>query len=674
MNSKKFAALGLALLLGLSACGSPAAPSESGSGDASAATSGESGQAGGEQLTSFAKDYVVATSREVQTLDYVKTALTSDHEINANLVDGLLENDKYGKLKGALAESWEPNEDRSVWTFHLRPDVKWVTNTGEEFGTVKAEDFITGVRHGAEFNSGTSWLLQGVLKGYSEFLKSDFSDKAWSKVGIKAVDDKTVEFTLEGPVPYFDSMTTYSVLYPINKEFLEGKGDGCKLGAPNPQKCGFGSLEQDSILYNGAFILTQNDQKSQAVLTKNAAYWDKDNVFFDTVTRIFDGGEDTYSVMKGYEAGTYQKAGLNPVWQDYDKYAEKYKDVTNYTLPNATTFGVVFNYNRQSFDYTNYAKDKTLAQNTHNAILNENFRKALRAAFDVKSYLMVRMPEDLAVQTMRNINNFPGAGTTSDGKSYFDLVTEAYNAATKENVDLKDGQAPFYSPEKAKEFIAKAKEEGVKFPIHLDVMVNNTSDILTKQAQSMKQSIETNTDKQIIIELNLQSKDTIDAVVYQNKDPEKMDYDISTYTGWGPDYGDPKSYVDIYSATTGYYNAAMGLGTVDKNGKIDNEDIKKQVGFMDYEKLYRDADALTKNLDDRYKAFAKADAFLIEKALYIPTSMETRTNEVSKEVPFSRLFSDYGLSRYKYKGLRTQENPVTKGEFQKALDDFNANR
>lgn len=679
MNSKKFAALGLALLLGLTSCGAPANNDSQAGGDASASDTSGAGQTG-EMLESADKEITVATNREVQTMDYVVTALASDHEINVNLVDGLLETDHYGKLQPALAESWESNEDKSVWTFKLRPGVKWVTSQGEEFGELKAEDFVTGVRHGAEFVSAAKELLQGVIDGYEEYLKSDFSDAAWEKVGIKAVDDSTLEFTMQKgedgkskSVPYFDSMTTYTVLYPINKEYLESKGNGCKLGAPNKKDCKFGSKELDSILYNGPFILSENVEKSKAVLVKNEDYWDADHVYVDKVTRIYDGGQDPYSTINGFEKGVYYAAALNPSWENFADYTKKYEGKTSYSLPNATVFGVVFNYNRKSFEHTNYATDQAQAKATHEAILNDNFRKALRAAYDVKSYLGVGMPEELAIQSMRNIDNIAGAGTTSDGKNYHDLVTEAYKEATGEDRDLHDGQAPFYGKEEAMKYIEAAKAEGVQFPIHLDNMVNSTSDLQTKRAQSMKDSVEKNTEGNIIIELVLRDEDTINAVVYENRDPEKMDYDISTYTGWSPDYHDPKAFVDIYSPTTGYYMEACGLGSVGDDGKIMNEDIKEKVGFMEYEKLYRDADAISANLDDRYKAFAKADSKLIERCLFIPTQMQTRSLRITKEVPFSRVMGDYGPCEYKYKGLRTQADLVTTEQFDAAFAEYEKN-
>lgn len=666
-----------------------------------------------EELTSASNTLTLASATTVETMDYVLSAKTSDHEINANLVDGLLEHDSYGHLVGALAESWEPNEDATVWTFHLKEDIWWMNSNREPYDTVKADDFVTGLRHGAEFGSETSWLLMGVVEGYSEYLASDFSDEAFESVGVKAIDDLTLEYTLEVPVPYFDTMTTYAVLYPINREFLEGRGEGCVLGSPNKENCAFGNLEFDNILYNGGFYLTKNDDKSVIEWEKNEDYWDAENVYFDTVTYIYDDGADPYSLINGFESGTYPQAALRTTWEDYDSYLEKYADNAYFQLPNNTVFGVVFNFNRQSFNETNYAEDETLRQNTRDAVLNENFRKALRASYDVVAALAVSAPEELAEQSTRHINNFPGAGTTSDGRLYHDLVNAAYTEMTGEEVDLNDGGSVWLSKEDALAHIEAAKEDGIEFPVHLDMLVPETSDSLVKRAQSMKKSIEDNTDGQIVLELVMRSMDTVQNIAYRETDPAKMDYDISTFTGWGPDYGDPKSFVDIWSPTTGYYMAASGLGTtmlVDADGEevveeatdavdeteevveeatdaeatedaasdkvevIVDEEIKEIVGLMEYEQFYREADAITDDMDLRYETFAKADAKLIEKAFYIPTSQQTRGQVVSYYVPFSNIYADYGVSDLKFKGIRLQEEIVTVEQRDAASEDWYSKR
>ena len=652
---KKLLTSMMALLLVATAAGC------GGNNDAPASNSGTEGSTGavdGVSNYTGPKNLVEATSREVQTLDYVVTALATDHELNANFVDGLLERDPDGNLVGALAESWSSNEDKSVWTFNIRKGVKWVTNNQEEYAELKAQDFVDGLRHGADFDSGTAYLLQGVLVGYDEYLKSDKSDDAWDAVGIKALDDYTLEYTLVSPTPYFDSMTTYAVLYPVNRTFLESKGVGCKLGAPDKTTCEFGTANADSILYNGGFVMSVFDVKSQTVLTKNESYWDAEHVYLDTVTRIYDDGSDPYSGIKGFEDGTYSKAALSPSWEDYDDYAEKYADNAVAAEPNASVFGLNFNYNRKVYEYTMH-KDEADKENTRNAILNTDFRKAIRAAFDKQAYLEITAPEAVAKSTLRNINNYPEIVKMSDGTIYGDVVEKAYNEMTGENRDLSDGVDAFFAPDEVQGYIDAAKEAGIKFPVNLDMMVIKTSDKLTKEAQSFKQSIETNTNGQIIINLIMQDEDTVQNICYLNQDPYADDYDISTFTGWSPDYNDPKSFVDIYSPTTGYYMVPLGLGLVDKEGNVLDEEIKNTIGLTEYEELYRTADAITDDLDARYEAYAKADAFLIANAIFVPTSQQQRALGVKKEVPFSRPDSHTGISEYKYKYLQLQDDIMT---------------
>ncbi len=625
-----------------------------------------------DEVTSAAKEINLTNTSDIQNMDYVTTSKTSDHTFNANFVNGLLETDRFGNLQPAIAESYEHNEDSTVWTFHLRSDVKWFTHEGEEYGLVTAEDFVTGVRHGAEFNSELTWLLEGTLKGYSEFRKSDFSDEEFEKVGVKALDDQTLEFTLENPTPYFATMTNYAVFYPIKKEFLESKGEGCKLGSPDRDNCDFGTVGFDTILYNGPYFLTENNTKSKIVIEKNEGYYDAEHVYIDKINFIYDNGEDPYSVIKGFEQGVYSQAGLSPSWEDYSSYLEKYKDNVYFSSPNNYVFGMILNFNRQKFDLTNYADDETEREKTHKALLNENFRKALRAANDAKTTMSTSMPEELAEATTRTIHNFPGAGTTSDGKSYYELVNEEYKTLTGEDRDLSDGKQPFLSKEEALKYIEEAKKEGVEFPVHLDMLVPETSDRLVKQGQSMKKSISDNTDGQIIIELVLKDLDTVQAVAYRESDPAKMDYDISTFSGWGPDYGDPKSFVDTWSTTTGSYMERSGLGLVDSNGDVLDKEIKDQVGLSEYEELYRAADKINDDMDARYRAFAKADALLLAKCFYIPSQMQARYQLVSKYVPFSLQYSDYGMTSYKF--LRTQEDLVTTEQHAQARTEWEAGK
>lgn len=616
------------------------------------------------------KEYVYSDSREVASMDYLVTALASDHQYNVNFVDGLVICDRYGAYQPAVAESWTANEDATVWTFKLKKGVKWVTAAGDEYGEVTAEDFVTGLRHAAEFQSGTAYVVSSV-EGFSDYMSAgDYSDEAWAKVGVKAVDDYTVEYTLNAPTPYFYTQVEYTVFYPVNKTFLESKGDGCKLGTPDTNSCTFGQATPDSILYNGAYILSSFDVKSQTVMVKNPAYYAADEVYLEKVTVIYDEGSDPYEMIRSFEQNVYAYAGLSTQWGDevFNEMMAKYDGYVNPTLSNYYAFGIVFNYNRVTYENTAHADDAD-KENTKAAIRNENFRLAMKSAFDAQAYLEVSAPTEIAKATLRNMNGVPNLVSTSDGTLYGTLVEDAYEEITGTRVSLADGQWPWLSKENALAYIEAAKADGITFPVHVDMLVIETSDRLTKQGLSFKQSIEENTDGQIIVDLIMRDQDTVQNIAYYSESWDEADYDISTFTGWGPDYVDPKSFVEIYSPVDGYYMHSCGLtdkGATQSDDFGADDELKTQLGFYEYEDLYRAADAITDDLDARYKAFAKADAYLLAHGLYIPTSMQTRSARVSHIVPFSAPYSS-GVSQYKYRGVQLQEDVVTTEQYQAAM-------
>ena len=116
----------------------------------------------------YRNDYNYVYSEDPDTFDYVYSFQAADNEHTANFVDGLLEHDRYGQLVGAIAESYEVNEDATVFTFKIREGVKWVTDEGEEYADVTAHDFVTGLRHATEFQSQTMYLVQYAIKNLDE--------------------------------------------------------------------------------------------------------------------------------------------------------------------------------------------------------------------------------------------------------------------------------------------------------------------------------------------------------------------------------------------------------------------------------------------------------------------------------------------------------------------------
>ena len=138
-----------------------------------------------------------------------------------------MEYDVEGTLQPALAESYEVSDDGLTYTFHLRKDVKWTDSQGREVDTVKADDFVAGMQHMCDAQGGLEYLVQGVIKNVSQYISGEVTD--FDEVGVKAVDDYTVEYTLEEPCSYFMTMLGYTIFMPMSRSYYQSQGG--KFGA-----------------------------------------------------------------------------------------------------------------------------------------------------------------------------------------------------------------------------------------------------------------------------------------------------------------------------------------------------------------------------------------------------------------------------------------------------------
>lgn len=604
---------------------------------------------------------------DLATLDYVGSEIAADNEILVNFVDGLYEQDVYGNYLPALAESYTTNEDKSVWTFKIKPGIKWYTANGEEYAEVTAHDFVTAAQYAAKFKVSSSWLFEEFIQNFAKYAAGEASE---SEFGVKALDDYTLEYTLVGPKPYFLSFTQYSVTYPINREFLLSRS-GCSFEEPSLESCTFGSLELDSILYNGPYVLTANDSKSKIELTKNQNYWDKDKVHLDKITFLYDDGKDNKSVLKGFENGVYAQFALSPSWPDYADYLKKFEEYVNATPPNVSSFGINLTYNRHAFNNT--SKNEAERENTAKALLNKDFRLAIQHSMDRVAYLSQSAPQEVAIQTLRNLNTFPEIVVNSKGETYGKLVEKAYQKLTGKEISLADGQDPFLNKDLALEHINKAKAAGINFPVTLDhVFINEGSEVYTNRARSIKESIEKNTDGQILVNIIGLPKDEVYRIAYRSHDPAEQDFDFNTFSGWGPDYSDPKTFADIYrSDINSAYLSKLGLYPEGENAQSDT--VIKTIGLDKYTALVKEADKEVNDLDRRYELYAEAEAFFLSEGLYIPTSQNTRGYVVSKFVPFQAARQNRSLvgnSSYKFKNVKVQAEIVTKAEYEAAKAEW----
>ena len=605
------------------------------------------------------KTYNYVYGSDPATLDYLATNKKNMTTAVSNGVDGLFENDQYGNLKPSVAVDWSVSQDGLTYTYKIRKGLKWYTSDGEEYANVTAKDFVTGLKHAADTNSEAIYLLQNSVKGLNDYLSG--ANKDFSNVGIKAVDDYTLQYTLSQPEPYWNSKLTYSVTWPVNGDFLKSKGKD------------FGkSTDPTSILYNGPYLLKALTTKSSIEFTKNENYWDKDHVYFDNIKLTYDDGSDQESLERNFTDGVYNLARLFPTSSNYSKVEKQYKDNIFYTQPGSAVEGVGINIDRQTYGHTSKENDQQKTS-TKTALLNKDFRQSLGFAIDRTNYAAQLNGKEGGSTAVRNIFVKPDF-VQADGKDFGTMVMDQLPAYGDEwsGVNLADSQDGLYNPEKAKAEFAKAKEalqaEGVQFPIHLDVPVNQSSKITVNQVQSIKQSVESALGKDnVVLDIHQLSADDFNNITYSAPNAAAEDWDLSVGVAWDPDYLDPSTYLDVLK-TTSSENTKSFMGYDDPNSQA-----VEKVGLKEYDQLVDDASKETTDLKARYEKYAKAQAWLTDSALYLPTTTYNGAAAVISRIkPFSGAYAQAGDkgSSYYFKYLKSQDDIVTKKQYDSAYKDW----
>lgn len=596
--------------------------------------------------------YSSTFSANPTTFNYLLDYYADNTAVITNLVDGLLENDSYGNLVPALAEDWSVSSDGLTYTYKLRKDAKWYTADGEEYASVKAQDFVTGIKYAADNKGQAMDLIQNSIKGLNDYVTGVTND--FSTVGVKALDDYTVEYTLTRPEPYWNSKTTNSILFPVNEEFLKSKDKD------------FGTLTPDSILYNGPYLLKDFTSKSSIEYVKNPHYYDHDKVTIEKVKLAYFDGSDQEMTIRNFESGAYSIAGVYPNSSNYAKIKEKYQDYIVYSLQDKTSWYFNFNVNRKTYNHTAKTTDEQ-KKSAQTAILNKNFRQAINFGIDRTAYSAQSNGEEAASKTLRNTlvpTTFVQVGDKTFGEV---TASKLVNYGTEwSGINLADAQDAYFNKEKAQAKFAEAKKEleaqGVTFPIHLDVPVDQTNKNAVSGMNSVKQTLETvlGSDN-IVIDVQQLSTDDFGNVAFLAPNPAARDYDLN-FDGWVGDYQDPSTYLDPFNAETGFYLKIFGL-----NAKEDQELIKS-LGLDTYTQLLKEADAENKDVAKRYEKYAEAQAWMIDNSLVMSAMSNGGTASVTKVTPFTRAYSLVGIkgdgNNYKY--MRLQKDPVTKKQFDEA--------
>ena len=531
------------------------------------------------------RDFTYTFSTAPATLDWLNTSYQSDTEVTVNCVDGLVEYDNLNHLNPALAESWDVSDDGLVYTFHIRPGVYWCTSEGTKYAEVTAHDFEAGMRHMLDCQEGLEWLIDGIIVGGTDYYANGGS---WDDVGYKAIDDYTLEVTLERPTSYFMTMLTYSCFLPICKSFYESRGgvfgvDEYAEASLDTNAYTFGkNTDVSSQVYCGPFLLRSFQQDSEIYMVKNENYYNLDKVVLNSQRWVYDNGENPTASYNDTVAGVY--AGINLLESNGtmklakdDGNFDKYAYITD---TESTSYFGGLNLNRGTFALESgaCASPKTEQQkiDTNTALNNKNFRKAMMHAFDKATQNAVVNGEELACTNLRNMYTHPEfvslsrdmtdeSGFTFPAGTFYGEMVQHYLDNLGCKINVADGVDGWYNPDLAKEFLAAAKEElgdSVSYPITIDVVYYSANDNITAQAQVYKKNIEEVLGAENVVVNLIEATTSEDyyASGYRAGSGDAGNFDMFYGSGWGPDYGDPSTYLDTFAGEgAGYMTKVIGL-------------------------------------------------------------------------------------------------------------------
>ena len=650
--------LALIMVVSLAACGnSENKPSD----DPGPGT--QTSQPGGETSAPVQENAVYRTlyASEVTTLNYLITGSTNELTIATNVVDCLVEYDSYGNIEPALAVSWEQNEDATVWTFKIREGVKWVDKDGNVVADVTAHDWVSSAQYvcDAKNDSATQYYLSriagadayyewtayqmalpGAVDGTDENgnpvklitnedgeqeVLEEVPEAKLEDIGVKALNDYTLEFTLSDPCPFFLSTVSFGPLLPVYGPFLAECGD--KFGTSN-----------EYLLYNGAFILSTYEPQVQRVLTKNASYWEAECVYLDAIQQTYNAEAGSIAVTM-YQSGEIDSADvssdlLSTMMAD-PAYAQDIHPSRNDT---SYSYWYLFNFDA-NFDAEYEPENWEIAVN------NENFRKSVIHAVNRVPLLAVN---DRLDPTSFKSNTITPAGFSAASKDF------AYYGGLAAYTDGDN-----YDEALAADYKAKAMSEltaaGATFPVKMLVCYNPTSDNWAKECQVLEQNLEA-----------VLGADYVDVIVEAGPDTgflsaiRRSGKYAFMKCNWGADYADPETWTDPFADDSNY------------SFIFASEDPTTQALYAEYQELVAAAKAITGDMDARYEAFAKAETFLLDHAFALPIHTSNRSYSMNKLNVFEGQYASFGMANLRYKDQHLYEDSMSLEEFQAAYAEWQA--
>lgn len=520
-------------------------------------------------------------SDNVQTWDVLASNHSVDGRALVNTYDGLMEYDGEGALQYALATNLEVSEDQLTYTFTIRDGVSWTDTQERKIADVTADDFVAGMQHCLDAKAGLESLLFGVIKNAQQYV---YGECTFDEVGVKAEGNKVI-YTLEKPCSYFTSMLGYGLFAPMNRNYYVQQGG--KFGSDYDNSASdytYGS-SFENIAYCGPYVVTSYIKDQSIKFKANSSYWNAANINIHEINWKFNDGSEATRIYNDAISGEIAGCGLsqsNLVNAKKDTYnGNNVFDTYAYISRNdGTTLCGFVNVNRQAYENFNDSnvgvsdKSEEEKARTLTALRNKNFRLGLLQAYDRSAMNAQVVGDELKYTSLRN-SYTPGEfvklsedvtidinGTETKfaaGTFYGEIVQAQLDA---DGVVLKvwdaeekssDGFDGWFNAEASQASLKSAVEELAKegvtvdaeHPIQIDFPTYTASEVYQNKGNAVKKSIEEAS--QGLIQVNLidcVTREGLSYAGYLAQTGEQCNFDLYDQGGWGPDYGDPSSYLD----------------------------------------------------------------------------------------------------------------------------------
>nr|WP_319489709.1 peptide ABC transporter substrate-binding protein [uncultured Caproiciproducens sp.] len=453
---------------------------------AASSTAAASGTTQSENTTKTSDGTItVYDTNEIRTMVQWAASDNNSFTILNNVSEGLYRLNAKHEPEPALAKSYKVSDDKLTYTFTLRDGLKWSNGTA-----LTAKDFAYSwlKQMSIDATNNYSFIMTDYIVNGAEY----FDKKAKAEdVGIKAIDDKTLEVKLKQPTPYFLRLTVLPMFFPLNEEYV--KSQGANYG-----------LKADNMIYCGPYTLATYDPASGSTLKKNATYWDAANVKVSNVNvRII---KEQATALNAYKSGELSRVTLSSSDVPAMKSSAEFSSTSEFR----TTY---LQYNL-----------------TNKAVSNKNIRLALGYAVDRKTLTDVVLADGSAPATGLIANSMYGDGTKSFRELNGDITS--FNAAkAKEywNKGVKElGSAPALTLLTEDDSVTKTVATYIQGEFKKNLGIDVKIDSKTKKARNQLMD-----DNNFQMAITAWGADYDDAMTYMdlwtNGTPYRGNYKSETY-------------------------------------------------------------------------------------------------------------------------------------------------